>query len=154
MPDLTRGEPHRTTITLSADVLAEVDRRGYLGEVNRGAVINRDLGRLYEEYHHALHEIELSPEEGCLILDALNGALDMRPAYLPAEIADSIALDHTDQKWEVEDGSGLVQRLAAMTRIQQMAIIDMAERFWTLGVYDDTSISAKDWVAEQIGSSR
>ncbi|MDA8114260.1 MAG: hypothetical protein M0Z43_05990 [Acidithiobacillus sp.] len=148
---MQKKQPHRTTITLQPGVLEEVDRRGYYGEGNRGAVINRDLGRLYEEYRHALREIELSPAEGCLILDALNGAFEMRPDTLWAQISDSISLDHTDEKWEVEAGQALVRRLHDMTRTQQLAIVDMAERFWTQGVYDDTSIDAREWVAAQVG---
>ena len=111
-------------------ILQEVERRGE----NRSRVVSRDLGRLYYLYNTALKEIDFTIEELCLVFDALNGALldDAKNARLFwASVEDAIKLEKLDIKWGV-DGKALVEKLVKLTDLQKFAVIDLAERFWTL----------------------
>ncbi len=122
-------ESQRVTITLSAALVDAVDSRG--GQQNRSGAISRDLWRLYTLYEYALTSVPLAVEEALLFVDALNGvALDAASATLLwAEIADAIRLSHLDEKWGV-DGPAFVQRLKELDRLQCLALVDAAERFW------------------------
>ncbi|MEW5952606.1 MAG: hypothetical protein AB1815_02450 [Bacillota bacterium] len=107
----------------------EISRRGD----NRSHVINRDLERLYTLYRRAIREVPLTESEACLIVDALNGSLyDAQSApMLWASIQDAITLDGLAAKWRV-DGAALVEKLRALSAFQSMALVDAAERFWSL----------------------
>ena len=115
-------------ITLPPATLADLDARG-----PRSTVIARDLGRLYDLYRR--HMPELSRGEAMLICDALNGtATGQTPGALLAqmlvpEVEDAVALDHLDQKWEV-NGKELAEKLKGLDPIGTLAVIDAAERFW------------------------
>lgn len=151
---MRKSELHKTTITMAPDVLGEIDRRGYMGGRNRSAVIGRDLARLYELYRLALKtEINLTPSEGALILDSLNGTiLDARmSAMLWAQIEDNVFLDGLAGKWEV-DGPALIEKLRSLTRLQALALVDMAERFWA-GVSSDelASVDPREWMEKELG---
>lgn len=113
-------------VTLS-QVEEEIQERGGAG------IVERDLQRYYALLSHELGRVSLTRNEACLICDALNRTLtDMRvnpKSVLYAEIADSIELERTDQKWEV-DASAILAKIQAMTIAQAAAIVDAAERFW------------------------
>ena len=130
------------SVNLQPEILEALAKRG-----QRAPTINRDLERLYTLYQRALRRVELSIDEACLIVDALNGSLyDARTAgLLPAGVRDAIRLDGLDQKWNV-DGESLVQKLSELDELTCMAIIDAAERFWANEKYRDMDI--REAVAE------
>ncbi|NPV72156.1 MAG: hypothetical protein HPY55_16240 [Firmicutes bacterium] len=113
-------------VTVTPELAREIDSRG-----PRSEVIRRDLERLYRLYRYAIRQVSLSPEEACLIVDALNGALmdaDSAP-MLWAEVEDGIRLEGLDAKWGV-DGQALIEKLRALDRLTCLALVDAAERFW------------------------
>lgn len=125
-----KGDPSRRTldvhVTVTPDLAREIDSRG-----PRSEVIRRDLERLYRLYRYAVREVTLTPEEACLIADALNGTLmDADSAStLWAEVDDAIRMDGLDAKWGV-DGQALVKKLRGLDRTACLAIADAVERFW------------------------
>lgn len=89
----------------------------------------RDLERYY--YMLRAQTPTLTRAEWCLTIDALNGTL-MEPhtmKYVWADVEDAIG-DGYANKWGV-DGVKLVAFLRALTPFQQLAVVDVAERFWT-----------------------
>lgn len=119
----------KLSISLPAAMVAELDAR----DDERSGIISRIIGR----YVQALAEtrrglrLALSASEVGMIMDVLNGTASFEawsPSYLPQEISDSLA-DGTAEKWGV-DGPALVSRLAAMTYVEKLALVDAAERFW------------------------
>jgi len=112
------------SVNLQPEILDALAERG-----QRAPTINRDLERLYMLYERALRRIDLSVEEACLIVDALNGALyDAKTAHLlPAGVNDSIQMEGLAEKWGV-DGEALIKKLSALDELTCMAIIDAAER--------------------------
>jgi len=95
------------------------------------------LRRYRDLLRRALAEMTLTRGEACLICDALNGTAlfaavddhDGTYMFIPVEITDSIRLDRTDQKWEV-DGKVLLDKLAAAAPVTLCAIADACEQFW------------------------
>ena len=82
----------------------------------------------------------LMVDEWMLIFDVMNGCWTMDQPYLQAQgiahqIADATEMDNAGEKWAV-DGLDLARRIAAMTFSEQLAILDTAERFWSLGVLE------------------
>jgi len=116
----------KISISIPSDMKKEIEARG-----PRSTVIGRDLGRLYTLYRRALAQIKFTVDEGCLIVDVLNGLLvdTNSPHLLWAEIEDAIKLNRVDQKWNV-DGEALVVKLRTLNEIQCMAVIDAVERYW------------------------
>ncbi len=96
-------------------------------------VARRDLERYYAVLQDSLRRLDLTAGEACLIVDALNGTLMDAVSYrlLWAEVSDAQRRQNLAEKWGV-DGSQLVERLRALSPGELMAIIDAAERFWTL----------------------
>jgi len=117
----------KTSVSLRPSVIEQIDTRGDA----RSTIINRDLERLYTLYRRALAQVNLSVDEACLIVDALNGSIiDANSARLLwASIEDACKLDGLDAKWNV-DGQQLVQKLQQLNELQCMAVADAAERFW------------------------
>jgi len=116
----------RPSIHIPAELHEQIVARG-----PRSTIISRDLTRLYTLYRRALAQIELSVDEACLIVDALNGSLmDANSARLLwASIEDACKLDALDAKWNV-DGAQLMQKLQQLNELQAMALVDAAERLW------------------------
>lgn len=113
---------------LTSDLTARSDPRSSVH-----AIAQRDLARYYAMLARAVRRVHLSEGEWSLILDALNGSL-MQPEsipLLPDDIADAIACDHLAEKWGV-DGAALVEKLRGFSPDQHTAIVDAAERAWTL----------------------
>jgi hypothetical protein len=130
----------RISVTLTPDVLKELDARG-----PRSTVINRDLDRLYALYRRALAQVRLTTKETMLIADALNGIL-MDVTSVPllwAQVQDAIALEHLDEKWQV-DGQALVDKLRGLNEIQALAVVDAAERFWRDNPGEDVEDRARE----------
>lgn len=80
---------------------------------------------------------ELTEQEWMMICDILNGTIldtdsrDADPArFLWADIAESGQLDGMAAKWEI-DTDDLSQRVRAMSCGQQIAIIEIVQRFWS-----------------------
>ena len=89
------------------------------------------LRRYRDLLARALAGITLTRGEAALICDVLNGTALLAQDYMfiPAEIEESIRLNHTDEKWDV-DGSALVSQLRSASPTTLCAIADAAERFW------------------------
>lgn len=137
-----------TSIRIDSYLDEELAARGSQTEV-----IHRDLSRLYELYAKCLREVKLSLPEASLIVDVLNGAtFDVRSApLLYVEAEDSIKLDGTAKKWEV-DGQALVDKLKSLSLGHCLAIIDAAERFWEYNTtHADEEIIFADKVNEMFG---
>ena len=113
---------------------------------NRSQTINRDLERLYYMYDRSIRETPLEVGEACLLVDCLNGSpTDPRSAgLLWASVEDSIALEGLDKKWGV-DGQKLVGKIKNMNILQQMALVDAAERFWAKSeAWESTEAGARE----------
>lgn len=119
----------KLSISLRPGVVEQIDVRG----TSRSTIVNRDLDRLYTLYRRALARIELTVDEACLIVDALNGSLmDANTVrMLWASIEDACQLNGLDTKWSV-DGPGLVEKLRKLNEVQAMAVADAAERAWNI----------------------
>ena len=127
----------RLSITIPAHTLALVEARqarsGEEQSYDRSAVIARSLDRYFYALaaaRRALRERFSAAEQG-LILDVANGALFASPCavgFIEHEVADAIA-DGYAEKWHV-DGPALVEKLAALTYAEKLALIDAAERWW------------------------
>jgi hypothetical protein len=131
----------RTSIYVQGNMDTQIKSRG-----GRSTVVSRDLERLYTLYSRALKQIDLTVEEGCLIVDSLNSTLhDADSArMLWGGIEDSIELDGLAEKWAV-DGPALVEKLKGLNEIQALAIVDAAERFWNGGERnEDIKAAVKD----------
>ena len=106
-----------------------------LGFRSRSSMISAIAERYSEIIRRSIRE--LSVPEWCLIFDVLNGCWMIDSSAIAAkglahQIADATQLDAAGSKWDV-DGLSLARRVAGMTFAEQMAIIDAAERFWSLG---------------------
>ena len=114
------------SVNLQPEILDALAERG-----QRAPTINRDLGRLYFLYDRALRRLDLTVEETCLIVDALNGTIhDNRTALMFSfGVEDAIDLDALDEKWGV-DGKALKEKLSTLDEITCMAIVDACERYW------------------------
>lgn len=133
-------------VSMAEDVLEQVEERGKA----RSTIITRDLERLYTLYRRALRHVDLSINEACLIVDALNSTLMTADTahLLWASVLDAIEHENLAEKWNVV-GSALIEKLRPLNEIQSMAIIDAAERFWTNNKYRDQDM--KIGVAECFG---
>lgn len=125
-----------TSIRLESELIEKLEERG-----PRSTVIERDLERLYTLYDRALRRVNLTVEEACLIVDALNGTFhDVRSgSRFWIGVQDQIELDGLDQKWGV-DGKALTEKLSSLDDLTCMAIVDAAERFWSAEKYRDMDI--------------
>lgn len=138
----------RISISINPIVLAQAKERSPLCGLS--AVIGRDLERLYDLYKYALNEIELSRDEACYLVDVLNGHLTSRPEtarLLYAEVEDGNIYDGLGDKWKVDE-KALSAKLKGYSLIQNLAIIDAAERFWAEG---DRQGDIKEMVKEFFG---
>lgn len=106
-------------------------RAGSRLPLNRVAA--RDLDRYYAVLADELARLRLTRDEAMLILDSLNGTVEIVPesAYINlwAGIADGIRLDRLHEKWGVE-GSALVARLQGLSLAGALAVVDASERYW------------------------
>lgn len=104
-----------------------------------GSVAKRDLERYYQLLAGELAELSRDPAkaldeaEASLIIDACNGWLVEPHTYtlLWAQVADAISLDGLDRKWDV-NADRLIAKLRSYTPGQTLAVIDAADRYWTL----------------------
>lgn len=128
--------PKTPSVYIRDNIDVELSARGD----SRSQTINRDLERLYFLYKRALAKISFTKGEAWLIVDALNGAVfDARSAsMLWASIEDSIKLDGTADKWNV-DGPVLVKKLQSLSELECLAVIDAVERFWSSPTRDQTT---------------
>ena len=122
-----QNKPKAVSFWMRPELGKEIEERGD----NRTLVIHRDLERLYTLYRLALRDVKLTLPEAWFLVDMLNGSLmDAYTAGLIwAEAEDAIALEGLDMKWQV-DGKALVKKLKALSRVQALALVDAAERFW------------------------
>lgn len=114
------------SVNLRPDILDALAERG-----QRAPTINRDLTRLYFLYDRALRRLDLTVDEACLIVDAMNGTIhDERTSLMFSfGVEDAIQLDGLDEKWGV-DGNALMDKLSTLDEIGCMAVVDAAERYW------------------------
>jgi len=126
-----------TSVNFQPHILEELAKRG----PHRAPIVNRDLERLYTLYQRALRRVQLTIDEACLIVDALNGTLHdvTSGTRFWIGVQDAIELDRLDEKWNV-NGAALVQKLSALDDLTAMAIVDAAERYWNDERYHDRDI--------------
>lgn len=128
---------YRAPDNLLADIAARCDSVG--GE-SRSLVAQRDLGRYYALLERARRELRagagkvacFTPEELALICDACNGTWFEPPMFgaLLLGVSDAIKLDRLDAKWGVDSGM-LLDKLEALDALEEWAVIDAVERFWS-----------------------
>jgi hypothetical protein len=120
---------------------------GGVGFRTRSSLVSAIAERYAEIVRRSVPEMALA--EWCLIFDALNGCWTIDNAALVAngvamEVADAAALNGAGAKWCV-DGQALANRIAALPFPAKIAIVDTAERFWSLDVQpDDTPATDAD----------
>lgn len=92
-----------------------------------GLVAARDLRRYYEALRRSMPQ--LSTEEALALVDVANGTLwdSVSAALIWAEVANVAGLG---AKWHI-DQDALVAKLRACSYIQQLAVVDGCERFWS-----------------------
>ncbi len=120
----------KTSIAIHPDLQSQLDMR----DDNLSGSIAKCLSRYFGLLARSRRELaaQLSEAELSLILDALNGTgfMDEHSAgFIPHEIADSIRLNETDEKWGV-DGDALLKKLGALDHTDLTALADAAERWW------------------------
>lgn len=119
------------SITLEPEVIEKIETRSEGSSIS--AIIERDLGRLYSLLSGALKTTELSIAEACAIVDVCNGwlILNVQDAqFLYANIEDADKLDGLGKKWKI-DAQALAKKLKTYSLLQNLAIVDAAERFWS-----------------------
>ena len=120
----------KTTVSIPPEIAQAMDNRND----QFSTAISRSLARYISLLHttrRALAE-RFTPGECGLILDSCNGVMfaDMLSVrIMEYGIQDSISLDHLDDKWEV-DGADLIAKLAALTLVEKIAVIDAVECWW------------------------
>jgi len=117
------------SISLMPDVVASIETRGD----ERSTTINRCLGRYFavlDDSRRKLAEL-LSDAEMGLILDVFNGTLFAEPfgiQLVDREVSDSL-VDGYAEKWKC-DGPALVKKLRGLDYVDQVALVDVVERWW------------------------
>lgn len=124
----------RISVSMYQPLINQIEERGEA----RSTIISRDLERLYTLYRRSLRRVNLTIDEACLVVDALNSSLMTADTahLLWASIEDAIQHEDLAKKWGV-DGKVLVEKLQSLNEIQSMAVIDAAERFWSQQKYRD-----------------
>lgn len=121
-------------------LLADIEARCNAGGDSRSLVAQRDLGRYYALLERALRELRsdaggfdpFTAEELALICDACNGITFEPLAFgsLLLGVSDAIKLDGLDAQWGV-DREILLDKLAALDALEESALLDAVERFWS-----------------------
>lgn len=137
--------PKRYSIYASPALDAVLDARmsdpsGEDGFRSRSSMISAIAERYAEICRREVPPLALN--EWLLIFDSLNGVWMPDTAALSVnglalQIADSCQLNGADAKWHVADCGDLVGRLAELPFAAKVAVIDAAERFWSLDVQPD-----------------
>jgi len=127
----------RFSITMPAHTLQAVEARqarpGEEQSYDRSATIAKSLDRYFyaiDAARRGLRERFSAGEQG-LLLYVANGALFASPCainFIEHEVAAGI-VDGLAEKWQV-DGPALVEKLAALTYCEKLALVDAAERWW------------------------
>lgn len=104
---------------------------------NRSSMVSAMADRYHEICRRQAPRLKLA--EWLLIFDSLNGCWMIdgaarSAAALAHEVHDACTLNEYGDKWQVPDWPALVERLAALDFAAQIAVVDAAERFVTLGV--------------------
>lgn len=121
-------------------LLAELSARRDAGRgESLGDTARRDLARYYSLLERARRVLRseaggLAPftgDELSLIADACNGVVWDPPMFgtLAIGVADSIALDGLDAKWNV-DSAALMDKINALSDSEEWALIDAIGRWW------------------------
>lgn len=118
----------KASVHLSPDAqTALAERVGVPGMSTRSAVLNRALLRYHEVCRR--HLPDLSDAEWNLCFDAMNGCWLDSPMHAQAEIEDSMGLNESHRKWQV-DREALSQKLQRLDYAGWCALVDASERFW------------------------
>ena len=85
-------------------------------------------------YQHTLHNLKgrFSRGELMLMIDVNNGLIltpRIAGQHLDAQVADGIALDKLDEKWEI-DGAGLNTKIAALAVFEAACLELWVQAFW------------------------
>lgn len=123
--------------------------RAIFGSVNAGMEYVGDaVPQMYKITLHALRG-KFSRGELMLMIDVNNG-LWLTPGlagqHLSAQVSDGIALDHLDEKWEI-DGAALNAKVAALTIFEACALELWVQAFWK----QDEHNNVEEYVAAMVG---
>jgi hypothetical protein len=118
LPDRLRAIVDAVGNTPSARIAAIVDRYGFVMRVARPTLLRN---------------------EWLAIFDVCNGWASWAETGetlmlgLSANVEDAIEMEGLAEKWQLPDkGRQLVQRLRALTPVEQIAVVECAERFWQM----------------------
>lgn len=120
--------------------LSSVPTGDEFNNLSTSEIAKRDLERYYTTLANDLASVTLSVPEASLIVDACNGVAFVDPMtirFLWAEVADAIRLNELDKKWHVDRNTLVRNKLQNLTFGQTTAIVDAAERFWSLVGHGD-----------------
>jgi hypothetical protein len=110
-----------------------------------GAVAQRDLGRYYAALRDELARLDLTLNEACLLVDAMNGCVsddESSISFMWANVADHVDLNDAGQKWEIDDPASFVRRVRGLSYAAKAAVVDACERFWKL--------SSENWDTDEL----
>jgi len=140
--------PKRYSIYASPALAAALDSRLPQGSAEdgggfrtRSSLLSAIADRYSEIVRREVPRLTLA--EWLLIFDALNGCWLLDNAALAAngvalEVADAARLNGAGEKWGV-DGEALAARIHGLSFAAKVAVVDAAERFWTLDVQPDSA---------------
>lgn len=106
------------------------------------------IAAMVERYHETCrrHIPNLTLNEWLLVFDALHGVWTVNsPAIttiaLAQKVEDAIILNDAHTTWGISatDAGALVHRLGTFSFAGKIAVIDAAERFWSLNIQPDTT---------------
>lgn len=135
------------SVSVSPEVAAGIAQRtGENG--NRSQVIDTALRRWFTYMRQAKTRLEpqFSKEEKALILDATNGTYsedDFTATLIWASIDDAIKSDGLGNKWDVEDGAALVNKLRVLTPPECFALAEAIREWWAIGGNPDDLLKSE-----------
>jgi hypothetical protein len=101
--------------------------------VDDGVYFSGDFLRtLYKVTLPELKKAGFTESELCLCIDVTNGTMlqgEFASEGLTLNVEDSIALDHTDVKWEI-DREAFLKKLHSLSRAQNAVLSMWAKSFW------------------------
>ena len=120
----------KQTVSLPEEIVAAMGSRGD----RLSTEITRNLNRYLYSLFEARREMrsQFGDQECGLILSATNGTMFSEPfsiSLIHAGVEDAIRYEKLDDKWGV-DGPALVGKLAALTYIQKLALVDAVNVWW------------------------
>ncbi len=129
------------TFRTEQETADKIDARCKGYEITRTDTIEADLHLFWNMLDIGMTGVErtFTREEMHLILDVLNGACIFTTSMqggirlwinsIGMEVSDGISLDKLDEKWGV-DRNAIIKKIENTDRVERLAILDFAARFW------------------------